>query len=401
MKRRQRVMDALNFKETDRVPMDLGGMLSTSVSCFVYSSLRKELGLPEGYPMIYDEYQMLAIPEADVLDALDCDVVFVDRNYSNAFNVKNKFEYYDFNGRLPALVNDKSKYKVLDDGTIINGKAKMPPTSSVFESEHAGQIFDINNLHKRSLIEMEKELKSKVITNRKAEEIALLCRNARESTDRAIFLNSYELFLDFVVLGGIANGSMLCLLEPDYVKEAHGLITEYTVKTLEKLMPYVKENVDIVLTGNCDMGTQNSTMVAPDILNELLIKYFKYANDTVHKIAPNVKTFLHSCGAIYSIMDYIIDANFDILNPVQWSAGEQSYMDWKDKARNKITLWGGGVDSQHVLPFGKISDVEKQVEQVVTYMKQDGGYVFNNIHNITADIDPKKIIAMYKIAKHV
>jgi len=247
--------------------MDLGGMLSTSISCFIYSPLRKELGLPDGYPMIYDDYQMLAIPEADVLDALDCDVVFVDRNYSNAFDVKSKFEYFDFNGRLPALVKNKSQYKILEDGTIINVKAKMPPTSTVFESDHAGQIFDINHLHKRPLIEIEAELKSKVITDEKVEEIALLCRKARESTDRAVFLNSYELFLDFVVLGGIANGSMLCLLESEYVDKAHGLITEYTVKTLEKLMPYVKENVDIVLTGNCDMGTQNSTMVAPDILN--------------------------------------------------------------------------------------------------------------------------------------
>jgi len=100
-------------------------------------------------------------------------------------------------------------------------------------------------------------------------------------------------------------------------------------------------------------------------------------------------------------MDYIIDANFNILNPVQWSAGDKGYKEWKDKARNRITLWCGGVDSQHVLPFGKISDIEEQVEQVVKYMKKDGGYVFNNIHNITAEIDPKKIIAMYKSAKRV
>jgi len=115
MKRRDRVIKALNFEETARVPMDLGGMRSSSVSCFRYSELRKHLGLKEGLPLIYDDFQMLAIPEPDVLDALDCDVVFYDGRYSNAFDETEKFKYYDFNGRLPAMVADPSSYSVLEN----------------------------------------------------------------------------------------------------------------------------------------------------------------------------------------------------------------------------------------------------------------------------------------------
>ena len=86
MLRRKRVLEAINFIETDKVPMDLGAMRSTSISAFEYTNLRELLNLSRGLPMIYDPYQMLAIPEPDLLDALDCDVVFVDGKYSNAFN---------------------------------------------------------------------------------------------------------------------------------------------------------------------------------------------------------------------------------------------------------------------------------------------------------------------------
>ena len=98
-------------------------------------------------------------------------------------------------------------------------------------------------------------------------------------------------------------------------------------------------------------------------------------------------------------MDDIIESGFDILNPVQWTAGGKSYKDWKDKARGRIALWGGGADSQHVLPFASPDEVEAHVAQVVGYMKQGGGFVFGNIHNITGETNPKNIAAMYRAAR--
>ncbi len=399
MLRRKRVLDAINFIETDKVPMDLGAMRSTSISAFEYTNLRELLNLPRGLPMIYDPYQMLAIPEPDLLDALDCDVVFVDGTYSNAFNEKQKFEYFDFGGRLEALVSNKLKYKVEEDKTVLLGEFKMPSSSTVFNREHAGHDFNIDNLKKDSLIDIEEKLKNNLLDDRQVEKLAILCRNVRDTTDRAVLLNVGTMNLHFI--GGIANGSMLCLLDPEYVAKVNQLKSQYTVKNYEKIIPAVKDNIDILLSGNRDMGTQISTIVAPDILNELYIKYFKYGNDAIKSMAPHLKTFLHSCGAIYEVLDYIIDANFDVINPVQWNAGERSYKEWKDKARNRITLWGGGVDSQQMLPFGTVSEIKSQVKEVVKYMKKDGGYVFSNIHNITAEVDPQKILAMYNTAKNV
>jgi uroporphyrinogen decarboxylase len=116
------------------------------------------------------------------------------------------------------------------------------------------------------------------------------------------------------------------------------------------------------------------------------------------EIAPGVKRFLHSCGAVYDIIDHIIESGFDILNPVQWSAGKQSYRDWKNKARGRIVLWGGATNTQTTLPLGTVEDVVRETSEVVAYMKQDSGYVACAVHNILAEIPPEKIIAFYRAA---
>lgn len=400
MDRRKRVLDALNFKETKKVPKDLGGMRSTSISCFNYGELRKQLHLEDRLPIVYDDMQMLAIPEIDVLDALDCDVAFIEKlDATNAYDVRKTFEKYNYNNRLEALVKDPSIYSVDNNKTIYHDGMSMPKSAVVFNLPHAGQRFDISEIYLKPLDELKTELDDRLITDNDLEQLAKNCRKARESSKRAIFLGGFEMFPDFV--GGVANGSMVCLLEPNYMHEYSKLVTEYAIMNFQKILPMIKENVDIILSGNNDMGTQNSTIISPQLNNEFFIKYFKQANDAIHNIAPDMKTFLHSCGAIYEILDYIIDANFDIINPVQWTAGKHSYKQWKDKARNRITLWGGGVDSQHVLPLQGPKQVEKQVKEIVSYLKKDGGYVFCNIHNITAEIKLENVVAMYKAASQV
>jgi uroporphyrinogen decarboxylase len=107
---------------------------------------------------------------------------------------------------------------------------------------------------------------------------------------------------------------------------------------------------------------------------------------------------MHNCGAIYPLIDMIIEAGFDILNPVQWSAGQHSYRQWKEKCRGRIALWGGGVNAQATLPMGTVKEIQAEVREVVQCLSQGSGYVFNSIHNITAEIPPDKIIAMYEAA---
>ena len=112
-----------------------------------------------------------------------------------------------------------------------------------------------------------------------------------------------------------------------------------------------------------------------------------------------IKTFLHSLRRNLHLIDLIVESGFDILNPVQWSAGGQSYREWKDKARGRIALWGGGVNSQATLPLGTRGGCAPRSRRGhAAAWAQDGGYVFCNIHNILAEIAPEKVIAMYRAA---
>ena len=147
-----------------------------------------------------------------------------------------------------------------------------------------------------------------------------------------------------------------------------------------------------------DWGTQANLIASPKVYRNLFLPYYRRLTDECHRIAPQVKVFLHCCGAVYNLIDLVIESGFDILNPVQWSAGGHSYQEWKEKAHGRIAFWGGGVNSQVTLPLGSVEDVRQEAAEVAQIMKQDGGYVFCNIHNILAEIAPEKVIAMYEAA---
>jgi uroporphyrinogen decarboxylase len=400
MTSRQRVRAALNFKPVDRIPKDLGGMASTSISAFAYSHLVKALGLKPRLPLCYDTYQMLAMPDMDVLDVLGCDVVTVFHGVTNAFYEPEKWQDYNFNGRLPARVRNRKDFIDLSDGSIKQSSSNsiMEPTSTVFNEEHAGQNIDLSaELPKPNLKQLREKLESELPTDKQIKEMVDLCKRVNDSTDKAIFLNCpFSTNISIGAFGGIAIFPMLCITETSYVMDLHELMTEFTLKRADLMLPEVSRYVDILQMSSDDWGTQNSLLAPPWVYEKLFLPYLKRINSHISKIVPNIKKFLHSCGAIHSILEMIIESGFDVLNPIQWPAGGAGYKIWKDKCRGKIAMWGGGVDSQHTLPLGSIDDVKKEVAEVVSYLSKDSGYIFNNIHNLLANTDPEKIIAMYK-----
>jgi len=401
---RERVMAALNFKQPDRLPKDLGGMRSTGISAFAYPKLVKALGLPYRKSKIHDVWQMLALPDTDVLDALGCDVVAIDNNVTNAFAEPEKWQEYDFAGRLPALVQDKNVFVEDSDGTINcvweGRKLKMLPTSYVFDEEHGGQSIDYGSVIPKDDLETVKaQLEQQRPTEEQIKEFASYCKKVRESTDRAIFVGKWITNdIGIIWRGGIGIFPVLCITEPDYVAALHELITDYAVERIRRVLPAIKDYIDIVMMSADDWGTQNSLIASPELFKTLFLPYMRKVNDVCHRIAPEVKIFMHNCGAIYPLIDLIIEAGFDILNPVQWSAGQHSYKQWKDKCRGKISLWGGGINSQSTLPMGTLEDVRAEVREVTRCLGDGAGYVFNGTHNITAEIASEKIIALYNSA---
>jgi uroporphyrinogen decarboxylase len=182
------------------------------------------------------------------------------------------------------------------------------------------------------------------------------------------------------------------------VQEFHSIILERALRNVKTLLPEVRKYVDIVGIDADDWGNQNALMAPPHVYRDLFLPFRKRHCDAIHAVAPEMKTFLHSCGAIYDILDMLVESGIDVINPIQWPAGGHSVPEWKQKCRGRMAMWGGGVNSQATLPLGSVRDVEDETRRNVRILSEDGGYVFCNIHNILAEIAPEKVIAMCRAA---
>jgi uroporphyrinogen decarboxylase len=357
---------------------------------------------------------MLALPETDVLDALDCDVVALEIEpdgscLTNAFHDDAYWSLYNFNGRLDSAVPQHlNNYAVEPDGTILQQTydLRMPPDSFVFNAEHSGQAVDLfGDLPLLDLGKYRADLEEHaLLTDEKIHEIIRFVRRTRSCTDRAILVagGAMQTHLGIAAHGGMGVFPMICMMHPDYVHELHSISTEIVNRNIQSLLPEIAGDVDIILTGGGDWGTQNSLIASGDVFRTLFAPYMRVLNDEVHRIDPSLKTFIHSCGAVYDLLDsYIEDCHIDVINPVQWPAGGRGYRAWKDKVRNRASLWGGCVNTQTTLPRGAVEDIRKEVLEVAGYFAEGGGYVFNAIHNILAEIPPEKILAMYAAAREL
>ena len=400
MTRRERVLAALNFQKPDQLPKDLSAMPSTGISCFAYPKLVAALGLPPRLPRVYDTGQMLALPDRDVLDALDCDVCTVmGTGCTNAFDEPERWHPFDFNGRLPALVQNPAAFQVRPDGVIVqNGTALMGPDAHVFDAPGAGQALDLDHDPEPiDLAAIEENARKSLPTPAQVRAQADYCARARAATDRAIMFVGLNAGLGYY--GGIARFSMLCLTQPEHIPAYHEIVIRHAIQRVERLLPAIAPHVDVLMLCADDQGIQTGPILPPAVFDELFVPYYRRVNDRIHQFAPHMKTFLHCCGGVYDLMDGIMAAGFDALNPVQWSAGSASCRQWKDKARGRLTLWGGGVNTQTTLPFGSAAGVAREVRQVVPCLAADSGYIFCAIHNILAEVPPEKVLALYRTAK--
>ncbi|MCL1887494.1 MAG: hypothetical protein FWF96_01310, partial [Kiritimatiellaeota bacterium] len=363
---RERILNAVEFKPTDRIPLDLAGMRSTGISCFAYPKLVKALGLPYRRPRVYDTGQMLALPDLDVLDALGCDTVIVENGLTNAFPQPELWRDHDFNGRLPAQVQDPSGYKVLPDGTItLHGWASMPPASTVFTGEHAGCGVDLSVDVPPPDVEKHRAwCETQKITPEAAQKTADFCHRVRDAANgRAVFAGLGQLMSGFGI--GMGVYPVQCTLYPEEVGACHAASAERCVHNMGVLLPLIKDDIDILILTADDWGTQTSLVAAPGVFRGVFKPHYRRINDAAHTFAPRAKTFMHTCGAVYPLIQDFAESGFDIMNPVQWCAGGQTPAEWKAAANGKIAFWGE-IDRQYILPFGTEDDVRAAVRRVAS-----------------------------------
>ncbi len=401
MTSRERILNAVEFKPTDRLPLDLSGMRSTGISIFAYPKLVEALGLPPRRPRVYDTGQMLALPEIDVLDALGCDCVVLENDITNAFPQPELWHDYDFNGRLRAQVRNPADYTILPDGTITLGNARMPPASTVFTSEHAGCGVDLSaDIPPPDIAAHRAWCESAKLTPDSAVALVDHCHRVRAAANgRAVFAGIWQIQACMGI--GMGTFPMVCMLHPDEVNACHALSAERCIHNMRLLLPLIRDDIDILMLTADDWGTQISLVASPDVYRNLFKPHYQCINAVAHELAPRLKTFIHTCGAVYPLIRDFADSGFDIMNPVQWSAGSQTPAEWKAAANHRIALWGGGVNAQHTLPLRGVDEVRAEVRRVVPVLAKDSGYIFCNIHNILAEIAPDKIVAMYDEARNL
>lgn len=408
MSSRKRVLDALNHRQPDRVPMDFGGTLCSGMHVTCVAALRDFYGLEKRPVKVFEPFQMLGYIEDDLKEVIGVDVEGVNgRNTIFGFPCTDWKEWRLDNG-LEVLVPGKfnitvdsegNKYIYPEGDTSLSPSGRMPKGGYYFDVLVRQEPLDEDNLNPEDNLEEFKAI---------SEEDLAHFRNsmkAAAAAGRAVMANFGGTGLGDVALvpgsfmrhpkgiRDIEEWYVSTVIRQDYLHEVFDRQTDIAVENLKKLNTAAGDLVDVAFICGTDFGTQNGTFCSASTFRELYMPYYKKVNDWIHD-NTGWKTFKHCCGAVEPFLGLFIEAGFDIINPVQCSAAGMDPRHLKDKYGDKLTFWGGGVDTQKVLPFGTPAEVRQQVLERCEIFSRNGGFVFNAIHNVQARTPVENIAAM-------
>lgn len=393
---------ALNHKETDRIPIDLSGHRSSGISAIAYARLRNFLGLPKKPIRVYDPVQQLAIVDEDVLDLFNVDTIELGR----AFAIEEKWwaEWTLPDGTpclmpvwaLPEKYNDEWVIKS-PSGRVI---ARMPQGCLYFEQayypfEEKDDLDRIEELFNEGMWTGVKSPPGPIVSGPDGFKILKEgAKNLRQSTDRAILGlfggNLLEMGQFFY-----RNDNFLILLAEN-PKRAHQFldrVMEIHLRNLEQFLKAVGEYIDIIVFGD-DLGMQSGPQISPAMYREFFQWRQKILWSRAKELAP-VKVQLHCCGGVRELLDGLIEAGLDAINPVQISCKGMNPAELKKCYGDRLTFWGGGCDTQTILPRALPGQVYDHVRRLMEIWRPGGGYVFQQVHNIMANVPPENIVAMY------
>jgi len=188
---------------------------------------------------------------------------------------------------------------------------------------------------------------------------------------------------------------MATITRRDYVWSVFEKQCQIALENLEQIHARVGDKVSVLFVTGTDFGTQTGPFISPKTYRDLYQPFHKAVNTWVHQ-NTSWKTFIHSCGSVIQLIPDFIAAGFDILNPVQTSAAGMDPQMLADQFGDQVTFWGGGVDTQHTLPFGSPDAIQAEVGERIQIFGSGGGFVFNPIHNVQADIPTPNLLALYQ-----
>jgi uroporphyrinogen-III decarboxylase len=404
---RERLVATLNHKQPDRIPIDFGGTAVTGIHVSCVAALRDHYGLEKRPVRVHEPFQMLGMLDDDLEIAMGLDVEGVySRNTMFGFPA-DQWKCWRFNG-LEVLVPEKFNTTVDANGdtliypegdTTVPASGRMPRGGYFFDCIVRQEPIDDGKLNPEDNMEEFSPISQQDIDH--------LARSAQDAwvTGRGVIAS----------FGGSAFGDIALVPAPflkhpkgirdvtewyvstssrqDYIHKVFERECEVAIKNLERIYAAVGDKVQAVFVCGTDFGTQTSAFCSVNTFRNLYFPYYKQVNDWIHAHTP-WKTFKHSCGAVSKFLPSLIEAGFDILNPVQCSATGMEPEQLKANFGDQVIFWGGGVDTQRVLPFGTTAEVREQVLRRCEIFAPGGGFVFDAIHNVQARTPVENIVAM-------
>ena len=413
MNSRERVQLALNHQEPDRIPLDLGAAPTTGMHVSSVYRLRQALQLdPPGTPVkVIEPYQMLGEISPDLMTALGVDVTGLWPR-GNLFGFRNEdWKPWTLFDGTPVLVPGAFNIDPEPDGSILmypEGDHTAPPSGKMPQGGYYFDSLPRPTLPENYLLDVAENLEEfSLVSDDDLDYFETEARRLFAQTDKAIMAN----------FGNTAFGD-IALVPAPWAKNPHGIrnVEEWYISTisrkeyvyqvferqcaialenLPRLYQAVGNRIAAVYMSGTDFGMQTGSFISPKAYRTLYKPFQKQLNDWVHK-NTTWKCFIHSCGSIVNLMPDMIEAGFDIVNPVQTSAAGMDPQRLKTLFGNRITFWGGGVDTQQVLPFGTPNEVRTQVRERMRLFGAGGGFVFNPSHNVQAGVPVENLLALYQ-----
>lgn len=413
MNSRERVIAALNHQQPDGVPLDLGASATTGMHVSSVYALRQALALdPPGTPVkVIEPYQMLGEIKDDLIDALGVDVMPVTSS-KTLFGFKNEhWKPWTFFDGTPVLVPDPFNTDPEPNGDILmypEGDRSVPPSGRMpsggfyFDSIIRQPPIDDEHLDVADNLE-----EFGPITDEELAHFASQVARLHKETDKAILANfGGTAFGDIALVPApwlknprgirdVAEWYMSTVSRREYVMAIFERQCEIGLANLERIHTAVGDAVQAVFVTGTDFGAQNGPFISPRSYQQLFKPFHQEVNGWIHRHTA-WKTFIHSCGSVLQLIPDFIEAGFDILNPVQTSAAGMDPRVLKDRFGDRIVFWGGGIDTQHTLPFGTPDEVRQQVGERIEIFGRGGGFIFNSIHNVQAGVPAENLLALYQ-----
>jgi uroporphyrinogen decarboxylase len=376
MKPRNRVMLALNHQEPDRIPIDLGATIVSSVVKKTYVELKQYLGLPLEEIRMLDYVQQLPYVDEALMQRFGVDfrMVQLPAATTAGLSIFEEGDYYAFVDRWG------SKLHMPKDGGFYFDWVDFPiktPTMAALDNYQWPRPDPVE------------------VNARLGEQAKYLYEN----TDYALVGSAViggGIFEQPARTMGLQNFLMALVTEPAFADRLMGTIADIYIEScdnyLDDVGPYIQ-----VFTFWDDVAGQNGWLIKPDLYRKLIKPKQRRLVEAIKK-KTDAKLFYHSCGATRGLIPDLIDIGFDILNPVQVSAKGMDTKELKAEFGRDITFWGGGVDTQHVLPFGRPQEVVDEVKRRIDDLAPGGGFVFAAVHNIQALVPPENIVAAFDTA---